>query len=101
KIAVVMEQVGVAEAHVQPRRIQRRGARNRSFQFRKKRIQILQRPQVQRRYVDVEGMERCERGKQNVELALAARFRHCAGNMRVVEDQRRLLDLEMIEWSAG
>ena len=60
----------------------------------------MKRPQVERGDVDVEAMKGRERRIQYVELALAARFRHRARDVRVVENQRRLLDLEMIEGAA-
>ena len=46
-------------------------------------------------------MERRESGKENVELAVATRFGDCTGHVRILEDQRRLFDLEMIERASG
>src|SRR6266851_5532411 len=64
-VAVVVEEIRAPEAHVEPGRIERRGARHRSLNSRKEWVQVLERAQVERRDVDVETVERREGGKED------------------------------------
>src|SRR6202049_255948 len=96
-VAIVLVQIRVLEAYIEPGRVERRCARYRSLDFREERIQVLERAQIEGGDVDVETVERRDRGKEDVQFSLAARFGNRAGHVSILEDERRRLDLEMIE----
>ena len=87
----------IREAHIEPRRIERRRARDRSFDSWEEWIQVLQRAQVESRDVDVEVVKGGERRKEDVELAFSRQLTHRSRYVRVLENERRSLDLETVE----
>jgi hypothetical protein len=97
--AVVMIEIGVSEPHIEPRRIERRRARDRPLYLRKEGIQVLERAQIEGRDVDVETVKGGERRKKDVELTLARRLGDRSRHVRILEYERRPLDPEMVEWS--
>ena len=61
----------------------------------------MKRPQIERRDIDVEVVEGRERGKEDVELAFPPCLGNCTGHVCILENECGLLDLEMVERSAG
>ena len=60
----------------------------------------MQRSQVESLDPDVESAKRRERGNVYVELASSSRLRDGAGNVRIGEGERGLLDVKMIQGTA-
>ena len=61
----------------------------------------MKRPKIERRDIDVEVVKCRERGKEDVELAFAPCFGNRPGHVCILENECGLLDLEMVERSAG
>src|SRR6267143_2214834 len=83
--AVVVVEVRVSEAHVEPRRIESGRSLHGSLDLREERVEILQRPQIERPNVDVEVVKSGEGWFENVELTLSARGRDRSRDVRVGE----------------
>src|SRR6185312_3909180 len=94
-----MRELRVAEANVEPARVEHGGARDGAVETGKVLVEILQRAQVERRDVHREVVKFCERWREDVELALAARDGNCAGYMSVGEPELGILDMKPSEVS--
>src|SRR6185503_10532432 len=97
----MVSQVSVSESHVEPRRVERRRSGDRSLDPWKEWIQVLDRAQVERRHIDVEAVKCREGREKDVELAFTRELGNCSRDVRILEDERRAVDLEMVERPAG
>src|SRR5690242_18020886 len=91
-----MDDVRIREAHVEPRRVERCRARDRTAKARKIRKQEFNRAQIDGRRIDREVPEAGECWLENVQLAMPANARGRAAHVGVAEDHVALVDVDRL-----